>query len=303
LTAEYQVSDSTTVRAAYVGNHGVHVPGANEPNDFDPILGNRPDPEIGQVYEQTRQDSTLYDGLELSYRRRLSRGLGVDAHYTWSHAIGIESGLEELTSGLGIGTEQIQNLQDRAASRGNLPFDVRHQLALDFHYEFPHISLSSGLVEKLASGWGISGIATITSGLPFDVTTGGDTGDGRLIQRPNLVPGINPIINGVSPADGMLNLAAFAVPTAVDPATGLILGDMGNNVLRTRRVFTMDSALVKTTRIRERLDLQFRAEFFNLTNHPNFGAPFNSMAVPSLFGKSMTVGPGREGQMGLKLLF
>ena len=303
VTTEYQFSDSTTVRAAYVGNHGVHVPGDYDPNDFDPLLGSRPDPAIGQVYEQSRQFYTLYDGLELSYRRRLARGLGADAHYTWSHAIGIESGMSELSSGIGIGSEQIQSFQNVAASRGNLPFDVRHQVALDFHYEFPRVNLSSSLVRKLANGWEVAGIATITSGDPFNVVTGGDTGDGRLVQRPNVVAGINPIINGVSPANGMLNLAAFAVPTTVDPSTGLILGDMGNNVLRTRPVLTMDSALVKTTGIREGLNLQFRAEFFNVTNHPNFGAPFNSMAVPALFGKSLTVGPGREGQMGLKLIF
>jgi hypothetical protein len=303
LTTEYQISDSTTVRAAYVGNHGVHVPGDYEPNDFDPLLGSRPDPAIGQVYEQLRAFYTLYDGLELSYRRRLARGLGADAHYTWSHAIGIESGMEELSSGIGIGSEQIQSFQNLAASRGNLPFDVRHQLALDFHYEFPQANLSSRLLRKVATGWGLSGIATITSGDPFDIITGGDTGDGRLIQRPNIVPGVNPYINGGSPPNGMLNIAAFAVPIIANPSTGLILGDMGNNVLRTRPFFTMDSALAKNTKIGEKFTLQFRAEFFNVTNHPNFGAPFNSMAVPALFGKSMTVGPGREGQLALKLLF
>jgi len=303
VSTEYQVADSTTLRAAYVGNHGVHVMGANEPNDFDPLLGQRPDPAIGQVYEQTRQDSTLYDGLELSLRRRFSHSLGVDAHYTWSHAIGIESGAQEVSSGIGIGSEQIQSFQNRSASRGNLPFDVRHQFTVDYHYEFPHVKLASGAVMKLVDGWGLSGIATVTSGDPFNVITGGDTGDGRLNQRPNIVAGVDPIIHGVSPANGMLNLAAFAVPTVADPKTGLILGDMGNNILRTLPVFTMDTALTKTTRIREGLDIQFRAEFFNVTNHPNFGAPFNSLAVPSLFGKSLSVGRPREGQLGLKLLF
>jgi len=302
LTTQYQISASDSVTLAYVGNHGVHVPGEYDPNDNDPLLGTRPDPSLGQVNEQIRGYWTHYNGLQFSYRRRFSHGLGVDGYYTWSHATGLETGVQELSSGISFGSEQIQSFVYPSLSKGNLPFDVRNQLALDFHYEIPHIAFSSGFVGKLANGWGLSGVVTTYSGTPFNIVTGGDTGDQRLVQRPNVVPGADPY-SGARPPNGMLNLAAFAVPTTVDPASGLILGNMGNNTLRMPPFFTMDTALVKNTPIREGLNLQFRAEFFNVTNHPNFQAPFNNMSVPALFGHSQGAGPGREGQLGLKLVF
>jgi Carboxypeptidase regulatory-like domain/TonB dependent receptor len=301
LVTQYAISKSATVTAGYVGSHGVHVPGETEPNAFNPLLGQPPDPNLGNVYEQINQDSTLYNGLQLSYRQRLSHGLALNAYYTWSHAIGIETSYFEIAAGEGV-DEQIQTFTDRRLSRGNLPMDQRHNLTLDFHYELPRTGLS-GVASRLLNGWGASGIVKVTSGLPFDLVTGGDTGDGRFVQRPNILPGVDPYIKGASPANGFLNPAAFAIPTQVDPSTGLILGDMANNMLNLPVFFSMDFALAKETRIREGLDLEFRAEFFNLTNHPNFGAPVNSIAAGSLFGVSQSVGAAREGQLGLKLKF
>lgn len=301
LALQYQIFQSATVTAGYVGSHGVHVPGENEPNAFNPLLGQPPDPNLGGVFQQINQDSTLYNALQLSYRQRLSHGLALNAYYTWSHAVGIQTSYFEIAAGEGL-DEQIQTFTNRRLSRGNLPQDQRHNLTLDFHYELPSTRLS-GVAGKFLNGWGASGIVKVSSGLPYDLVTGGDTGDGRFVQRPNIVPGIDPYIKGASPANGFLNPAAFAIPTRVDPSTGLILGNMANNMLNLYVFYNMDFAVVKETKIKEGLDFEFRAEFFNLLNHPNFGPPVNSLSAGSLFGVSQSVGPAREGQLGFKLKF
>jgi Carboxypeptidase regulatory-like domain/TonB dependent receptor len=301
LALQYQIFQNATVTAAYVGNHGVHIPGENEPNAFNPLVGAPPDPALGGVYQQINQDNTHYNSLQLSYRQNLSRGLALNAYYTFSHATGIQTSYFEIAAGEGL-DEQIQTFTNRKLASGNLPQDQRHSLTLDFVYELPSTGLS-GAAGKFLNGWATSGIVKVSSGLPFDLVTGGDTGDGRFVQRPNIVPGIDPYKKGASPADGFLNPAAFAIPTHVDPSTGLVLGNMANNILNLPVFFTMDFALTKQTKIKEGLDFEFRAEFFNLTNHPNFGAPVNSLAAGSLFGVSQSVGPAREGQLGFKFRF
>ena len=300
LALQYQIFPSATATAAYVGNHGVRLPGENEPNDFNPLLGGPPDPNLGNVYQQINQDSSLYNALQLSYRQRLSHGLALNAYYTWSHAVGIQTSYFEIAAGEGV-DEQIQTFTNRRLSRGNLPQDQRNVLTLDFHYELPSTRLS-GAAGKFLNGWGTSGIVKAASGLPFNLVTGGDTGDGRFVQRPNILPGIDRYINA-SPAHGFLNPAAFAIPTQVDPSTGLILGNMGNNMLNLPVFFSMDFAIIKNTKITEGTNFEFRAEFFNLTNHPNFGPPVNSLAAGLLFGVSQSVGPAREGQLGFKFTF
>lgn len=303
LTTEYQFGQSTTVSAGYVGNHQIHVPGADSPNAIDPFLGRRPNALLGNVALTTQQDNSWYNALQTSVRRRLTKGLAWDVYYTWAHANGIESGLLQATAGIGLASEQIQNLKNRRASRGDTSLDIRHRFTSDVTYELPKLSNSNSITRGVLGGWSTSGIVKALSGTPFNVITGQNEGNFRLQQRPNLVLGVPTTRDGVSPADGFLNPAAFAIPTALNPSTGLTLGNLGNNVLRTRPSFFMDWTLAKRFKITEKVSTDFRAEFFNILNHPVFGVPINNMASGSLFGKSQSAQNARQIQLMLRFSF
>lgn len=303
LTTEHQIGSNSIITVAYVGNHTVHTPGADAPNAIDPLLGGRrPAPTLGNVSEEVREDSTTYNSLQASFRHRMSHSVALDVFYSWSHSVGILSGVNEISTGIGSGSEQLQTVKNRGLAHGTLPSDLRHSFTGDFTYEFPRIHSTNRIVAGFFDRWNMSGIIIASSGLPFNIVTGRDTRDARFIQRPNLVPGVAPIINGVSPADGFVNLAAFAAPTSVDPKTGLVLGNLANNVLRNRRFFNVDWNLAKTFKVREKLDISFRAEFFNLLNKPNFGLPVGNMAAGT-FGKSQSASDPRQIQFALKLSF
>src|SRR4030095_378293 len=131
LTTEYQFGDATTLSVGYVGNHQINVPGADSPNAVDPILGRRPNAQLGNVNVSTQQDNGWYNALQTSLRRRLASGLAWDVFHTWAHSNGVESGLLQATAGIGLATEQIQNLKNRGASRGDTSLDIRHRLTTD----------------------------------------------------------------------------------------------------------------------------------------------------------------------------
>ncbi|MFN0167746.1 MAG: TonB-dependent receptor domain-containing protein [Bryobacteraceae bacterium] len=303
LTTEYQLGQATTVSAAYVGNHQINVPGADSPNAIDPFLGRRPNPLLGNVNLTTQQDNMWYNALQTSVRRRLSKGLSWDFYYTWAHTNGVESGLFQASAGIGLGSEQLQNLKNRRASRGNTSIDIRHRLTTDVTYELPRLTGSNSFVRAALGGWSTSGILRVLSGTPFNVITGQNEGNFRFQQRPNLVLGVPTTISGVSPADGFLSRAAFAIPTLTDPATRLTFGNLGNNVLRTRPSPFLDWSVAKRFKITEQLSSDFRAEFFNIMNHPVFAIPINNMASGPLFGKSLSARDARQIQLMLRLSF
>ncbi len=301
LTLEYQFGQSTTVQAGYVGNHQINIPGADLPNAIDPILGRRPNALLGNVALTTQQDNSWYNALQTSLRRRMARGLAFDVFYTWAHANGVESGLLQATAGIGLASEQIQNLRNRRASRGNTSLDIRHRLTTDLTYELPRLTSSNAAVRGALGGWSTSGIMKVLSGNPFNVITGQNEGNFRLQQRPNLNLGVPTTRDGVSPADGFVNPAAFSVPTIADPTTRLIFGNLGNNVLRTRPSFFLDWALAKRFKISERFNADFRAEFFNILNHPVFANPISNLASGTLFGKSQSARDARQIQLMLRI--
>jgi hypothetical protein len=119
-------------------------------------------------------------------------------------------------------------------------------------------------------------------------------------QRPNLVLGVPTTRDGVSPADAFVNPAAFMIPTFTDPITKLTLGNLGNSVIRTRASLFLDWSVAKTFRTTERLHTEFRAEFFNILNHPVFATPINNLASGSLFGKSQSARDARQIQLMLR---
>ena len=159
-----------------------------------------------------------------------------------------------------------------------------------------------GWVTKIFTGWETLGIVTLQTGRPFTVALLSEidnSGTGRSIlgfganDRPNVVG--NPELNNPTP-NRWFNPAAFVFPA---PGT---FGNAGRNILDGPGYQNVNASLVKNTHLTEEVNLQFRAEFFNLFNHPNFNLPDNFLGSPT-FGVISSAREPRHIQFGLKLLF
>jgi hypothetical protein len=196
------------------------------------------------------------------------------ASYTFSHSIDIAS------------TDAANNRSTPGAlaspnvDRGNSDFDIRHSFAAGVTYDLPSVG-SRQVIRAILDGWSLDGFVFARSAPPVDVVgaifnSGGIT----LSPRPNVNPGAPLELHGTQYPDGKIfNRAAFsAAPVGQQ-------GNLGRNVLRGFRALQTDVALQRQFHVTEKVGLRFRAEFFNIFNHPNFGAPNNNLTSP-LFGRS-----------------
>ncbi|MFB3920501.1 MAG: carboxypeptidase regulatory-like domain-containing protein [Terriglobia bacterium] len=223
-----------------------------------------------------------YNALQATFRLRGLRGFESTVNYTWAHSIDNASDGQDFVTN----ATQPENSFRPDLERGNSNFDVRQRLVWNFIYEFP--KWGQGRWAKITDGWQANAVLTLQTGQPFHVNLFDDyNGTGEFFPRPDLVG--DPWAGTHSP-DRFLNLAAFRVPctfapgsendpdiagsaAACDPAT-FHFGNLGRNSLRGPDFRNLDFSIFKNTPITEQVTLQFRAEFFNLANHPNFANPY-----------------------------
>jgi hypothetical protein len=234
-----------------------------------------PNPDFGQVNLTDNSATSDYQALQLKFQRRLSQGLQALASYTWSHSIDIAS------------TDAFSNYLNTPSlvgnpniDRGNSDFDIRHAFTAGVTYNL----LSPGwnnVVHAALGGWSVDSFIFARTAPPVDVIAGQVFADGiALYPRPNVVSGVPLVLYGSQyPGGKILNGAAFDAPPIGQQ------GDFGRNVLRGFGAFQADFALQRQFRFTERTGLRFRAEFFNIFNHPNFGPPTNNI-TDALFGYS-----------------
>jgi hypothetical protein len=254
--------------------------------------------------------------LQLDLRRRFSQGLSVRGVYTFSKALDDGDSLNQTTAGNAPGL--VSNPLSLAADKGLATFNATHVGVVNVLYELPFGRGQSfeqnfiGLANAAVSGWSVSSIITAQTGFPFtpqlsyNPTNSGDT---RNPVRPFLNPNFTgPVILG-NP-NQWFNPAAFLAP----PATGGFAGNVGRNTYIGPGLATWDFSVLKDTKIRERLSLQFRAEIFNLLNRANFNTPnlivFTPPTAANPSGLSGTAGAitstttsSRQVQFALKLLW
>lgn len=293
LTLEYEVRPNTAVRASYVGNRGVHLERQFNLNDPPPAPGpvqpRRPFQPFGPItYFESGRDSITHQ-LQLGAIRRFTSGLAFQFEYQWTRALG-----EQV-----FGLPPMDNRNPRL-DRGNLDFIRRHWAALNYIYDLPFgrgkrfgKSLSAA-ADKIAGGWQIAGLASFGSGQPFSVTF-----TSRTLGWPS---GRADIVGDPRPADRGIHRwfdpAAFAVPA---PFT---YGNSARNMLFGPALFNWDAALFKHTPIGDRIVLEFRAEFFNILNHPSFGLPAADITTPATVGRiTSTANDARNIQFGMRLSF
>ena len=215
-----------------------------------------------------------YHSLQTSFRIANLKGFHTQINYTYSHSIDNASDGQDFVAN----ATQPNNSYRPDMERGNSNFDVRHRFTWMWNYTFP---TRSGPLSKLTNGWGFNSVITLQAGQPFHLNFFDDyDGTGEFFPRPDVVG--NPFAGTHTP-DSFINLAAFHVPCTVDPtgdgfADACIKGtqhpgNMGRNSLIGPHFRQFDFSIFKDTQITERLKVQFRAEFYNLPNHPNFASP------------------------------
>jgi len=279
-------------QVAYVGSEGHHLRIIGDWNQG--INGVRLISGFSSITVQQSVSNSNYNGFWLSANRRLTHNLTVNTSYTFSKSIDNNS--------VGSSNPQAQDFRNLRAERAVSDFDARNRFVLSAIYLLP-LQRQGAFLSRLAQGWSVSPIVNLQSGNPFSaiIQVTDTRGSLEAFDRPFLVPGIPLILPNPSPSQ-WINPAAF-----VRQATGF--GDSGRNVLTGPGFADVDLSIGKSTKIKERLSLQFRSEAFNLFNHPNFGQPQNNLAVATFGQITATrtirgdLGSSRQIQFAVKLLF
>ncbi|MDQ3652053.1 MAG: TonB-dependent receptor [Acidobacteriota bacterium] len=285
LNIQQELSKNIILQVGYVGSNGTKLfryrdinqpvdPARSTARPFD----NGPFAPSGGTFFYVNQLETTahsnYNAMQMSLTLREQRGFTSMINYTWSHSIDNASDGQDYVAN----ATQPDNSFRTDLERANSNFDNRHRFVATFSYEVPNFSKR---FPRLGDGWQLNGILTLRSGNPFHVNLFDDyNGTGEFFPRPDLVG--DPFAETRGP-DRYLNLSAFKVPCTLDPAgdgsAGSCLpgtqhfGTLGRNSLAGPDYRNFDFSVFKTTPITEQVNLQLRAEVFNIFNHPNFASP------------------------------
>jgi hypothetical protein len=296
--------------ASYVGSKGTHLLTLSYVNVIDPLTGERPYPQFGQISWRGNDSNSSYEGLGLSLRRSFKKGLLFSMNYTWSHEI------DDGSMGSGDGDSLTpENVACRSCDRASGIWDFRHAANASAVYELPfgagkaHLN-QPGFLRSVFGSWELTTIVGAHTGFPVNVTVDRSAGavpDGNTNnQRPNILPGVSLTPLGGATPSAWINLAAFAVP-----ASGTF-GNAPRDAARAPGLWQADIGASKRISLNDRSQLQFRAEAFNIFNRAQFGAPnADFSAGPGEFGvitqpvNTTPIGTGtpRQIQFALRLEF
>jgi hypothetical protein len=237
-----------------------------------------------------------YDAVSVILRKRMSNGIQGDAHYTWSRTrdMGTHSN----------GGGQTMDNYDIWRDYGPAIWDIPHRFVASYLYDLPFLKNSANpVLRHVVAGWQVSGVTTVQSGSPVNITLSTDTANIGINgqQRPDLI-GAVPSLNCVEDparAPQLMNCfdaAAFATPAA------FTFGNTPRNVLRGPKSVTTDLSLMKNVMVGAGATVQVRLEMFNVFNTVNWGNP-NAVFGSTAFGRITSAGAMRQVQIGAKLLF
>ncbi|MDE3110604.1 MAG: hypothetical protein KGL02_11765, partial [Acidobacteriota bacterium] len=244
-----------------------------------------------------------YNALQTSLRERLHRGLTLNVSYTFSRSLDVSSGGGNASA---FDLSFITNDQtDPNNAYGPSDFDRTHRFVLSFVERAPDLRGRPWLVRQALSRWQFSGILVLQSGLPItpiDSTAGSIYGNSVSQVRAECT-GAPPAASGplVNRLSGYFNIAGFAPPPVIGDGTGF--GSCGTGIVRGPGQRNLDFSVQRALYVSDRGNLAFRAEFFDLTNTPNFGLPARDFSSPSFGVISSTASNPRIVQLALKYDF
>jgi TonB dependent receptor len=314
VSVEQALGNDQTLSVSYLGASGRRL------LQTTIFLGPPSNPAINEAAFVDNTGSSDYDALQVQFQRRLSHGLQALASYTFSHSI---------DDGSASSGGSLSNLGPPGApnqNRGDSAFDIRHAFSAGVTYNLP-TPKGNRLAEAIGGNWSTENIILARSAPPVDITDANfyEFNDGIYTNiRPDVVPGVPWYLYGSQyPGGKAINPGAFSNPPS-DPVTGnpTRQGSLGRDALRGFGATEWDFAIHRDFPIGELLKLQFRAEMFNVLNHPNFGPPNNAfgganfgiateMLGSSLSGGNLSgglnplyqIGGPRSVQFALKLFF
>jgi hypothetical protein len=275
----------------YVGNKGSFLAGDNDFNlpEAGPgaIQSRRPYPRLSRAQYRSQDVSSIYHSMQAKIEKRFGSGLWYLGSYTWSKSITHQS--------------MPQRGGNTAWDRGLTDFDIPHNFSLAAGYELPFgkgrrwLGRAGALPNGILGGWQIQGILGLRSGQPFTPNTSRDVANiGLGGQRPIRIASgelENPTL------DRWFDTSAFVLPA------NFTYGNSGTGILRGDSFEFLDFSIAKEFMVTERSRLQFRAEFFNLTNTPNFSSPNAAVDTAAAGRVTSTSNAPRKIQLGLKYRF
>lgn len=305
LNVEQQVGRSMGFMVGYFGSKGTHLEIDRNINQFTTlgVAASRPFVSISpssailpgvtlanSITERDSSGTSSYNALWVTANKKMSHGIQFNASYTWSHSID-----ENSRNNQGIVVQDSTNIFD---SVGSSDFDARHRFVVNAIYDMPFKG------NRLVSGWSVAPIVSVQSGNPFNIVSSLNTITGaagtvraKVVGTPQVTG--NPLGNWFVNPNGPLGV--FQNP---DPGT---LGNLGRNAFVGPGFADVDLALIKNTKVTERMNVQLRADAFDLFNHPNYGQPSGTIGSVGTIGSTRfptgDSGSSRQLQLALKLQF
>jgi hypothetical protein len=344
LNIQRELAPNLSAMVAYVGSRGVHmIFRADDINTTLPINGSKTpylwpapgtgtqiSPDIGRMDTLQWTNDSYFDGLEVQIERKMMRGFEVQGSYTWSRAV--DGGDGSIASDSFVNSIPALFFFLPGYRRAPADFNITHNLTINYLWNIPTPASWQSPIAGAAKGWQLGGIMQIRSGLPFTPLIGGDP-LGLKSSAPFAYPdrltgsGCSSPVNPGDPA-AYIKVQCFTLPVATPAiaancvpfapngvtATGTcanLLGNGGRNEIYGPGLIDFDFSLTKDTKIRENLNLQFRAEIFNLFNRSNFNPPLVNQVLFGQDGSAnsaagaldSTSTSSRQVQFALKLIF
>ena len=328
FTVERETVWNSVLSVGYVGRRGLHL--QRESNINQPVAGTlqanlgvninalRPYLGYGSIRETDNIASSIYNSLQVAWNRRFSKGFQFGLAYTLAKASDDGSGQRDV----------IPNTYDAHSLWGPSEFDNRHTMVINVLYELPFFKDKARLTGKILGGWALSGVAQFQSGTPCSVmytsdiagtgldTNLGNTGCPNVSGQFAVMDG-NPVTLGNFAANGTGDSRQWfatknpnGTPIFVTPAAGTFNNQRVRDLIYGPGFQNYNAGLFKAFAITEKANFQFRAEAFNVFNHPNVGGSSggfgsNNVLNPTnaSFGKITTKGSERNMQLSLRFQF
>jgi hypothetical protein len=295
LRVERQFLRDWVFGVAYVGNKGTYIGGNRQQNPAVYIPGastvgntqqRRVYPNYGSISRGESGHNSHYDSLQLNLEKRFSHGFSILSNYVWSKTTQVTYTANPF-------------LPDRETSLSE--DDVPHNLKFSNIWEIPRAPVT-GVADKFLNGWQLNAIVVWQSGFPFGISSGRDNGFSGSTDRADYVGGGSAQLSDDRPHSEMI--AKFFDTSKFTVNQIGTYGNTGQNILRGPRYFNTDFGLLKVTQVAEGVEMQFRAEAFNLFNSVNFRLPNNNVSSAQ-FGQITQVVEDSQRilQFGLELIF